>query len=228
MYAIIFDYSQITSRNIMSTTETVPQELSRVERKRLLARTRIIDAARELMTNGHIEDVTIQDITSAADVGHGTFYLHFKSKHEVLLPIMVAEAAAMDARLQVALQDVSDPAEFFGLSSRFMGYSIVRNDLWRWFLTHSGLPSEDMRKAFGSFSNRDIEAGLASGRLQVTDRHMAAVFGFGGFVSVLLASLDAEDPEALIDGATETLLRVFGVDPIEASRIAHLSIQHIK
>ena len=34
------------------------------ERKRLLARTRIIDAARELMTNGHIEDVTIQDITS--------------------------------------------------------------------------------------------------------------------------------------------------------------------
>ena len=33
------------------------------------------------MSEGPVDEVTIQHITDAADVGHGTFYLHFKDKH---------------------------------------------------------------------------------------------------------------------------------------------------
>ena len=54
-----------------------PDSLSRVERKRRDARDRIIRQAESLMRNQPIDDITIQDITDAADIGHGTFYLHF-------------------------------------------------------------------------------------------------------------------------------------------------------
>ncbi len=211
-----------------SNAEISPPALSRVARKRLETRGRIIDAARDLMRGGRVDEVTIQDITSAADVGHGTFYLHFKSKHEVLLPILVAEAAAMDATLQASLANVSDSAEILGLSARFMGYAIVQDDLWRWFLNHSGLPGEDLRQAFGAFSERDFNAGLASGRFKVADPRVAAVFGFGGFVSVLMASFDAPDPHTMIDQAVVSLLCVLGVSTNDAAAIANQSIQHIR
>ena len=42
------------------------------------------------MLAGPIDDIQIKHITEAADVGHGTFYLHFKSKYDVLVPIVQA------------------------------------------------------------------------------------------------------------------------------------------
>ena len=60
---------------------------SRVARKRRAARERIVHEAERLMRERPIDEVTVGDITDAADVGHGTFYLHFKSKYAVLVPI---------------------------------------------------------------------------------------------------------------------------------------------
>ena len=201
--------------------------LSRVERKRMEARARIISAAAALVRERGADAVTIQDITNAADVGHGSFYLHFKSKHEVLLPIMVEAAAALDRRLQAAHVDVSDPAQIMATSARIMGYGIVRDELWQWFLQHSGLPGEDLRRTFGTFSERDFQAGLDSGRFQVADPKVARMFAFGGYVSVLLASFSTADPEAMIDSAVEALLRALGVEAHEAARLVKLSINHI-
>lgn len=201
------------------TTDT--DHMTRVERKRLEARTRIVDAAAALFRARGVEAVTIQDITSAADVGHGTFYLHFKSKHEVLLPIMVAEAAELDARIHRHLPPPRDPAELLATSSRYIGSVVVRDQLWRWFLEHSGLPGDSLRRAFGEFTRRDFNEGLASGRFAATDPATAAMFAFGGYVSVLMASLDSDSPQAMIDHAAETMLRVLGVPAEEASEIAH-------
>lgn len=194
--------------------------LTRVERKRLEARTRLVDAATALFRARGVDAVTIRDITAAADVGHGTFYLHFKSKPEVLLPIMVAEAAELDARIQQHLPPPRDPAEVLATSSRYIGSVVVRDELWRWFLRHSGLPSESMRQAFGEFTRRDFREGLASGRFTSADPATVATFVFGGYVSVLMAALDSEAPEAMIDQAAETMLRVLGVDDEEAREIA--------
>ena len=233
MYAIIFDYSHkidesMTEVEVQPELIKQPVKVSRVERKRQEARARIVDAAQKLMRNGNVDEVTIQDITHAADVGHGSFYLHFKSKHDVLMPIMVAEAAKLDRKLQRSLRDCKDPAEVLGLSARYMGYTLAGDPLWRWFLNHSGVPSEDVRAAFGAFSERDVKAGLISGRFKPLDAKVSLIFGFGGFVSVLLASFKAAEPERLIDMAVATLLITLGVSSTDAEPIAKKSITHIK
>ena len=61
----------------MSIAESIPA--TRAERKRRETRQKLIEAAEELMSEGPIDDVQIKHITELADVGHGTFYLHFKS-----------------------------------------------------------------------------------------------------------------------------------------------------
>jgi AcrR family transcriptional regulator len=213
--------------NVMPESASEPAPLSRVERKRQEARARIIEAASRHFAARGVDAVTIGDITAAADVGHGTFYLHFKSKHEVLLPIMVAAAAALDERVQRQLGAGADPAEVLATSSRYIGRIVVQSDLWRWFLSHSGLPSESLRQAFGAFTHRDLKAGMASGRFSAPDLRTAATFCFGGYVSVLLACFDAAEPEPIIDQAAETMLRVLGVDAREAAEIAGRDISDI-
>ena len=58
--------------------------LTRHQRHRLRTRKQLIDAAMELVLEKGYDAVTIQDITDRADLGRGTFYIHFKDKEDVL------------------------------------------------------------------------------------------------------------------------------------------------
>jgi len=57
---------------------------TRHDRRRLQTRKQIIEAAVQLVLEKGYEGVTIQDITDHADLGRGTFYIHFKDKEEAV------------------------------------------------------------------------------------------------------------------------------------------------
>lgn len=57
---------------------------SRHERRRLRTRNLLIQTTLKLILKEGYGAVTIQDITDQADLGRGTFYLHFKDKEEVI------------------------------------------------------------------------------------------------------------------------------------------------
>jgi AcrR family transcriptional regulator len=56
----------------------------RRERHRRETFERLVRAAREILFNRGFDDVTVQDITEAADVGKGTFFNYFRSKEHVV------------------------------------------------------------------------------------------------------------------------------------------------
>ena len=214
--------------NLSSPTDQTEQALTRVARKRRDTRLRIINEAERLMRTKPIDLVTIQDITDAADVGHGTFYLHFKSKYEVLIPVIEREAIRWDEIIQAHVVDSDDPAVVFGSSARYMARIITADPLWRWFLQHSGVPVEDMRNTVGKFGARDFGRGLLSGRFNVPDLGIASSFMLGGFVNGLLGCIEADDPEKAIDQMLELFLRVVGLDPEEARQIANLPLPALR
>ncbi len=205
-------------------------QLSRVERKRCDARLRIIRAAERLMIEGPVDEVTIADITRAADVGHGSFYLHFKSKHEVLVPIIQARAARWDAHVREHLGGLDDPVEILAFTTRHMARVALKDPLWHWFLIHSGVPMEDMAAAVGRFGARDFQAGYASGRLTVPDQDVGNRFLLGAYVSVLLGCVDLDDDAAgrSVDVMVEMLLRSVGLPADEAADIAHRPLQQLQ
>jgi AcrR family transcriptional regulator len=205
------------------TTETKAGAtgVSRVERKKRETRQNIVGAAQRLMNTRPVDEVTIQDITEEADVGHGTFYLHFKSKYEVLVPIVQARAAYWDAQVQSQLGDLQDPAEIFAFTARHMARVVLNEPLWRWFLAHSGVPIEDMRAAVGAFGARDVRRGFASGRFNVPDLRISTSFMFGAYVNSLLACLDLDEPEPALNQVVEMMLRVLGLSASEAQTIAN-------
>ncbi len=205
--------------NALSEGDAI-ESLSRIERKRRDTRNRIIGKAETLMRSRPVDEVTIQDITDAADIGHGTFYLHFKSKYEVLIPLIEQEAIRWDKIIQQRVSDIDDPAVVLANSSRYMARVISADPLWRWFLQHSGVPVDDVRRAIGRFGVRDFRRGLRSGRFDVPDLAIALSFMLGGFVSGLLASFESADPARIIDQTVELILRAIGLEPEEAGQIA--------
>ncbi|MFI7149654.1 TetR/AcrR family transcriptional regulator [Nonomuraea sp. NPDC050022] len=86
------------------------QQSSRGERRKLRTRRALIEAAQEIYAERGDFEVSIQQITDAADVGVGvgTFYNHFSSKAE-LLDAAIAEALETHAAwLERLLADVDD------------------------------------------------------------------------------------------------------------------------
>ncbi len=180
------------------------------------------------MTENPVDEITLQHMTDAADIGHGTFYLHFKSKNDVLVPIIQKRAQFWDAKVQENIDGIEDPAEILAFASRHMGRVAVEDPLWRWFLQHSGVPVEDMRDAVGRFGARDFGKGLLSGRFQVPDLSVGTSFIFGAYVNTLLTSLELDDPGKAIDQMVEMMLRVVGLSPEEARDIAHRPLKSLR
>ena len=62
----------------------MPQEDRRIRRTRKL----LHEALVELIAEKDYDDITVQEITARADIGHRTFYRHYADKDELLSAVM--------------------------------------------------------------------------------------------------------------------------------------------
>ncbi len=67
--------------------------LGRRERKKLAARTAILDASSELFLEKGFEGTRIESIAERADVGVGTVYNHFETKADILVAILFSDVS---------------------------------------------------------------------------------------------------------------------------------------
>ena len=84
----------------------------RRERKSDRTRRRILSAAKHLFDRRGYRDTTVDDITSRAEIAHGTFYLHFRGKSEVLRELSTVALAEFDS---IATRGFQTRAEVAGL-----------------------------------------------------------------------------------------------------------------
>ena len=167
-----------------------------------------------------VEAVTIQDITEAADVGHGTFYLHFESKAAVLRPVIERLAKHIHEQVDRATRGDRDPALRFATGIRVALRSIARDPVWSWYVFQSGTPFRQLAEGMGAPPVEDVNRGMASGRFQVRDLRTTWSFIDGALIGVLTAWNRGALDENAAEITAELVLRSLGVSPEEAARIA--------
>ena len=64
------------------------EKMGRRERKKLLSRKAILDAAVREFSRKGFKETSVADIMNAADLGIGTFYNYFESKEEILMCLL--------------------------------------------------------------------------------------------------------------------------------------------
>lgn len=203
------------------SAETATESRSpRVQRRRRAVRAKILAAAERLLREGIVDDVTIAHITEEADVGYGTFYLHFDTKLDVMVAIAREHAAGLTARLDRLADEIADPAEVVAVALRYMLRAINEDPLWRWFILGSGLPMERLRECVELSATRDFARGHAAGRFRWDDEGVLAAFIGGAIVGVLSEWATAKLPGDTPEQAAEFLLATIGVPREDAAVIA--------
>ena len=166
-----------------------------------------------------VEAVTIQDITEAADVGHGTFYLHFKTKAEVLRPVIEHLSGQLHAQVDRAAHGTRDPALRMALGLRVLLRAIAEDPLWSWY-ARSGTSFRGMIADMGTTPMEDIQRGLESGRFDVADLPTTWSFLDGALIGVITALGEHARVDAVAESAAELVLRALGIPAEEAAQIA--------
>jgi len=97
--------------------------------QRLLTRSRIVDAARELFATRPYVVVSADEIASAAGISRATFYLHFGGKEDVLRTILAEDLDRQETSIHL-LASLTDPGQADltqWVESFFRGYEHSRS-----------------------------------------------------------------------------------------------------
>ena len=84
---------------------------NRFDRRREKTRVELMEAAVRVISSKGYHQTRIADIATEADVGLGTFYLHFKTKNEIFIELIEDGAAELRKNLSEAKAGVHSPAD---------------------------------------------------------------------------------------------------------------------
>ena len=194
--------------------------VNRLERRKQRTRSALVKAAQGLIAEGRL-NVPVLEITSAADVGMGSFYNHFSTKEELFEAAVMDVLDAHGALMDELTKDVKDPAEIFASSFRLTGRFFRRRPQETRILLANWQAALVSEHGLAPRALRDIKAAAAAGRFTVEDPERALAIAGGvllGLGSLLAAHPDRDDATTS-DEVTEDLLRLFGMPAREAHRI---------
>ncbi|MDQ7053892.1 MAG: TetR/AcrR family transcriptional regulator [candidate division KSB1 bacterium] len=82
---------------------SIPSDLPRKEREKLLRRQAILDAASRIFAQKGFERATLDEIAEAAEFGKGTIYNYFSSKEELFFTLLEEGRQYFQELIQQAL-----------------------------------------------------------------------------------------------------------------------------
>jgi AcrR family transcriptional regulator len=97
---------------VMAAPSVTLPDTARGAKRRLESRKRLLAAARKLFIELGYHATRPQDITKAAGLGHGTFYLHFADKRECFLAFVDEAREEVDAAIMRRTETAKDLAGF--------------------------------------------------------------------------------------------------------------------
>jgi AcrR family transcriptional regulator len=207
---------------MMRYVKSVQRPASRLERRKTRTRQALIDAARDFLARQGLAEVSIQELTDAADVGFGSFYNHFGSKEELFHAAIADVLEEHGQLLDELTADIEDPAEVFAASVRLTGRLVETHPQIARILTRTGLPYLDSDTGLAPRALRDIRRAMEAGRFHIANPHVALAGTGGSLLGFLQLWLEHPDlvTEDSPDELAEQLLRMFGMGHEEAHAVA--------
>lgn len=105
----------------MDTNESNGRHISRKERERLLRRSEIISAAREVFALRGFAEATLDEIAERAEFGKGTLYNYFENKEELFEAVIVNSYEAItESAAEVLARETTLYAKFMAVADTLL------------------------------------------------------------------------------------------------------------
>lgn len=136
---------------------------SRQDRRRARTRAELLSAAKRLLASKGFHATKIADIAAAADVGTGTFYLHFATKEALFADLVKETALRAKEEMDRAKEPVADSREKARVAiETFFRFADRNRDVFKILFGHSAQFDELLREVHQVFI-ADVEDNQASG-----------------------------------------------------------------
>ena len=131
--------------------------------KRSRTRKRLIDAALRLMSERGIVATSVSEISAAADVANGTFYLHFRNKSEIVSVICQSVTLAMHTEMDGKRVHVLDGAARVLFATQQFIEIAADEPVWGNLLLRAVAESNAIKGDLSRHLRADVDLGISQG-----------------------------------------------------------------
>ncbi|MCY1273260.1 hypothetical protein D9M68_173340 [compost metagenome] len=197
------------------------------EKKRLLMRTKLLDAAMRVFARQSTTPPVIDDVIREAKVSRGTFYRYFDSLDQVLVTLGQELSNQMTTDILPAYDVLSEPWQRIAVGFRLFLLRAVLDHKWAGFVTradawpHHALVAEYMA--------RDLQAGKAAGQLDYGRLDATTDFLMGASAHGIQAILQGvENPHDYIDTCVHMAMTSLGCGRETCAHGVVFSVQYLQ
>lgn len=189
---------------------------NRFARRRERTRQELLAAATGVLARNGLHETKVADIAAAADVGVGTFYLHFPTKEALFDAVVEETVARLKATVDAARASAPDPIGRTRAANRaFCRFAADNREVFRIVFGHAAAYNDVIRRAQALFAadvEQTIREGMASGAFVPLPPALAAqaVVGMATQVLSWWTTHEAVSIETLEDTMTTLALRGLG------------------
>ena len=188
---------------------------------------RLMDAAVSVFARDGFEAASVNEITRAAEVANGTFYVYFKDKDEIATAVAYRIAHDVVQQLDDAMVGVSDAVERVSCATRRLLDLATSTPQWGQALFRAVWIYNDLRDSVVSYLRADLERGVAQGVFTVEiDDFLISTFS-AMTMSTLFRRLNGEAGPDAGSRVAQLQLHMLGVAPDVAKRVAFQALDPI-
>ena len=195
--------------------------------KRGHTRARLTHAALRLMSERGIGATSVSEITAAADLANGTFYLYFKDKAEIVASVCRAVTFAMHNEMNGTRISLSDGAARVAFGTYQFIEIAAAEPTWGRLLVSAFTEFQAIKEDIARYMRLDVALAITQGRFSepldefVIDSHLAIL---RAGVSARLAGAG----RTVATRAAEYQLRILGMTPDEARQVVRANEKKAK
>src|SRR5437763_12674017 len=149
-----------------SSTTAIPVP-NRFERRRERTRQELLAAATRVLAEKGLERTKVTDIAAAADVGVGTFYLHFPDKETLFDAVVEETVRRLKATVDAAREKARGPLEKVEAANRaFFRFARDNREVFKIVFGHAAAYNDLIRRAQALFIadlEKTVREGITSG-----------------------------------------------------------------
>src|SRR3989454_10975156 len=154
----------------MKSTSTVAAAVrasNRFERRRERTRQELLAAATRVLAEKGLDRTKVTDIAAAADVGVGTFYLHFPDKEALFDAVVEETVRRLKATVDAAREKARGPlAKIQAANRAFFRFARDNREVFKIVFGHAAAFNDLIRRAQALFIadiEKEVREGIASG-----------------------------------------------------------------
>jgi AcrR family transcriptional regulator len=180
----------------------------------------LTEAASVLIAEKGVSGLRISEITERADVALGSFYNHFESKEDLVKAVVADTIGARTRTIVAEMASLEDPADVVSFACRRVVRIAYEDPELAWLFVNLERADALFETLVLPYAVETLDRGVASGRFDVTETHIALTGIVGSALAVMRAILDGRyGPDADVV-FTEGVLRSVGLDRAEAREVA--------